>query len=115
MKAQASARVDVPTALFFFAERTKKSDTCASFCANAWLCACQAIDRDLERASAVKKMNAWICAPPTTDHDPASVTPDKKRKYVRTYGLFELASPVTFSLIFITYEMVFELFNDLRL
>ena len=58
---------------FSFAVRTKESNTCASFCANAWLCACQATDRDLERVSAVKKMNAWICALLTTNRDPASV------------------------------------------
>ena len=52
------------------------------FCANG--CACQATDRDLERVSAVKKMNAWTCALLTTDRDPASVTPDKKKKSVIT-------------------------------
>ena len=57
---------------------------CASFCAYAWLCACHATDRDLERVSAVKKMKAWMCAPPTTDRDPASVIPDRKRKSVTT-------------------------------
>ena len=56
VKTQASARVDVPRAPFSFAVRTKESNTCASFCATA-----------------------WIRAPPTTDHDPASVIPDKKR------------------------------------
>ena len=35
---------------------------------NAWICACQTTDRDLE----TKKVNAWICAPPTSDHDPAN-------------------------------------------
>ena len=97
VKTQASAQ------LLFFAVRTVESNTCASFCANAWTCACQATDRDLERVSAVKKMkawtcacqatdrdlessstmktvNAWICALLTTDHDPASVIPDKKEK-----------------------------------
>ena len=54
------------------------------FCANAWLCASQATDRDLERGNAVKKVNAWICALLTTDRDPASVIPDMKRKSVTT-------------------------------
>ena len=49
MKAQAPAQVDVPTALFSFAVPAKESNTFASFCANVWLCACQATDRDLER------------------------------------------------------------------
>ena len=35
---------------------------------NAWICACQTTDRDLE----TKKVKAWICAPPTSDHDPAN-------------------------------------------
>ena len=35
---------------------------------NAWICACQTTDRDLE----TKKVNAWKCAPPTTDHDPSN-------------------------------------------
>ena len=87
--------------------RTKESNTCASFCANTWLCACQATNCDLERVSAVKKMNAWICALLTTDrdldssntfkrvnvwicallttdHDPANVITDKKREPVST-------------------------------
>ena len=104
-QAQASARVDVPTAPFSFAVRNKESNTCASFCADAWMRACQATDRKLERVSAVKKVNAWtcallttdrdlecsstmkkvnawICAPPSTDHDPASVIPDMKRNSV---------------------------------
>ena len=78
------------------------------FCAIAWLCACQATDRDLERVSAVKKMNAWICALLMTDRDldssdtmrrvnawtcafltidqdPASVIPDKKRKSLHCF------------------------------
>ena len=68
----------------FFSVRTKESNTSASFCANAWICSCQATDRDHERVSAVKKMNAWICALPTTDRDPASVIPEKKRKSLTT-------------------------------
>ena len=39
---------------------------------NAWICACQTTDRDLESVSAMKKVNAWICAHRTTDHDPAN-------------------------------------------
>ena len=31
------------------------------------------------------KMNAGICVPQTTDHDPVSVIPGKKRKYVTTF------------------------------
>ena len=49
MKAQASARVGVPTASFSFAVRAKESNTSASVCANVWTRACQATDRDLER------------------------------------------------------------------
>ena len=86
---------------------------CASFRATAWICACQATDRDLERVSVVK-INAWLCAPLTTDrdlessstmkrvnactypllttdHDPASATPDRRRILVTTvifYGPF---------------------------
>ena len=105
MKAQASARVDVPTAPFSFAVRTMESTTCMQVCANAWPCACQATDRDLESkrreenecldicaclvtdrdlesSSTMKKMNAWICAPPTTDRDPASAIPDEKTELV---------------------------------
>ena len=33
---------------------------------NAWICACQATDRDLE---SVFNVNAWICAQSTTDRD----------------------------------------------
>ena len=36
---------------------------------NAWICAWQTTDRDIE----TKKVNAWICTPPTTDRDPANV------------------------------------------
>ena len=84
VKAQASARVDVPTAPFSFAVLIKESNACTSFCANAWTCACQATDRDPGRVSAVKKMNAWTCALLTTDRDPASVIPGKKSKSVTT-------------------------------
>ena len=68
----------MPTAPFLL----KESNTCASFCANAWICACQATDRGLERVSAVKKMSARICILLTTDHDPASIIPHKKGKSV---------------------------------
>ena len=73
---------------------------CESFCASAWLCACQAPDHDLESSSTRKKMSALICAPPTTDHDHASVIPDKKKNSVITVFLqyllfFEETSPVT--------------------
>ena len=80
---------------FFFAVRAKESNTCSSFCANAWLCASQATDRDLERVSAVKKVNAWICALLTTDRDPASVVPDNKRKAVTIVCFFY--GPVVFN------------------
>ena len=142
VKAQASARVDVPTALFFSAVRTKESNTCASFCANAWLCACQATDRDLERVSAVKIMNAWmcallttdcdldsssatkkvsawICALLTTDHDLASIIPDKKRKpcnlrvFMRTLCFFfGINKSRNFFCFFLLTEIVFELIDD---
>ena len=84
VKAQATARVDVPTAPFSFAVRVKESKTSASFCANAWVCACQTTDHDLESSNTMKKVNAWICAAPTTDHDPTSVIHDKKRKSATT-------------------------------
>ena len=116
---------------FFFTVRTKESNTCPSFCANAWICACQATDRDIESqrhekvsawkstrqatdrdiesSSTMKKVNAWICALLTTDHDPASVIPENKRKsvmFVILCGHFfwELRSPVTFfcKLFFLT-------------
>ena len=35
------------------------------FVANAWMCACQATDRDLESVS----VNAWICTCQATDRD----------------------------------------------
>ena len=56
-QAQASARVDVPTARVF-PVWTKESNTCASFVANAWICAQSTTDRDLESFN----VNAWICA-----------------------------------------------------
>ena len=62
-----------------------------SFCANAWLCARRATDRDLESVSATKKVNAWLNAPRITDGDPASVIVDKIwnicnfRNFMRTY------------------------------
>ena len=67
-QAQASARVDVPTARVFPAW-TKESNMSASFCVNAWICAPQATDRDSEGFRA----NAWICACQATDRDPESV------------------------------------------
>ena len=62
-QAQASARVDVPTARVFPAW-TKESNACASFRANAWICVHQSTDRDLESFN----VNAWIRACQTTDH-----------------------------------------------
>ena len=95
---------DVLSSRQFFSARTKESNTCASFCANAWTrarresdrdpsserfetvnawtCTRQATDGDLESSSTMKKVNAWMCALLTTDHDPASVVPDMKREYV---------------------------------
>ena len=65
VKAQATARVDVPTARVF-PVWTKESNTCTSFLlANAWICAQRATDRDLESLFA----NAWICAQRATDRD----------------------------------------------
>ena len=49
------------------------------FYANAWICACQATDRDLA-SKRCEKVNAWICASLTID--PASVIPDKKGRSV---------------------------------
>ena len=40
---------------FFIAVRTKESDMCASFRATAWICACQATDRDLESSRTMKR------------------------------------------------------------
>ena len=59
-QAQASARVDVPTARMF-PVWTKESNTCAS----AWICTRRATDRDPE----IFNVNAWICAQSTTDRD----------------------------------------------
>ena len=39
------------------------------FVANAWICACQATDRDLESSSTRRRVNAWICARRATDRD----------------------------------------------
>ena len=41
----------------------------ASFCVNAWICAPQATDRDLESVFVKRKVNAWICVPSTSDRD----------------------------------------------
>ena len=51
---------------------------------NAWICASQKTDRDLDSSNTMRRVNAWICAPRTTDRDPASVIPDQKRKSVTT-------------------------------
>ena len=63
-QAQASARVDVPTARVFPAW-TMESYMSASFCVNAWICAPQATDRDPQSFN----VNAWICARRATDRD----------------------------------------------
>ena len=68
VKAQASARVDVPTARVFPAW-TMESNMSASFCVNAWICAPQATDRDPQSFN----VNAWICAQRATDRDLESV------------------------------------------
>ena len=76
---------------------------CKFFVRMLGICACQAIERDLESSSTMKKVHAWICAPPTTHHDPASVIPDKKRKSATTVFFFadllflEVTSYVLFS------------------
>ena len=57
-----------------------ESNMSASFCTNAWLCACQATDRDLESVFVRRKENAWICAPQSTDHDLAL---DKNLQYLQ--------------------------------
>ena len=64
VKAQASARVDVPTARVFPAW-TKESNACASFPANARICVHQSTDRYLESFN----VNAWICTCQATDRD----------------------------------------------
>ena len=72
MKAQASARVDVP-ACFLCVPR---SPTRVKFCVvNAWICACQTTDRDFESVFVKTKVNAWICAP--THHRTRSCTREK--------------------------------------
>ena len=90
--AQATALVDVPTALHFFGCGPKESNACASFCANAWLCARQATDRDLDSSNTMKKVNdrdldssntmkkvnASTCASPTTDHDLQVSSPTRR-------------------------------------
>ena len=58
VKAQASARLDVPTSSFF-AVRTKAFNTCVQVFVYE---------------------NAWICARPTTDRDLVSVIQDKKEE-----------------------------------
>ena len=87
MKAQASALVDVPTALFCSADQGVQY-------VRKYLCECleYVTDSDLESSSTMKKVNAWICAPPTTDHDLASVIPDKKRKSVTRVIFADLLS-----------------------
>ena len=47
VNAQASAWVHVLTSSFFFAVRTKESNTCACYCANARICARLTPDHDL--------------------------------------------------------------------
>ena len=91
---EGTARVDVFTSPFFFAVRTKESNTSANFCANAWICARLTTDRDLDSSNTTKRVNAWICALLTTDHDPASVIPDKKRKSVSP--VFFFTGPIVF-------------------
>ena len=48
----------------FFAVRTKESNTCASLCANAWICACQAgslsLPHNFAVQSAIGKMNSSL-------------------------------------------------------
>ena len=68
VNAQASARMGAPTAHHFFAVRTKESNTCASHCVNAQICARRTTHRDLE-SQRQDKVNAWICARPTGHHD----------------------------------------------
>ena len=80
MKAQASARLDVPAAPPFFALRTKESNTCVQFFhENAWICARPTTDRDLEKSQRHEKVNLWICARPTT-HDLVSIIPDNEEQ-----------------------------------
>ena len=83
VKAQASARVDVPTAPHYVAVRTKESNSCVQvFQENAWICARPTTHRDLE-SQRHEKVNAWIWARPTTHHDLESVIPDKKKERER--------------------------------
>ena len=72
-QAQASARVDVPTARVF-PVWTKESNTSASFCVNAWICAPQATDRDPQSFN----VNAWICTCQATDRGLESVFVKRK-------------------------------------
>ena len=66
VKALASARVDVPTALHFFAVRTKEPNTCSP---------------RVYKFSFYR--DAWICARQTTHRDPVSVQTRRKRKSKR--------------------------------
>ena len=60
--------------------QTTDRDLQSFFNVNAWICACQTTDRDLE----TKKVNAWTCAHPTPDHDLANAI-----------FLFKTVTPVT--------------------
>ena len=71
VKAQASARVDVPTApLFCSADGPRSPPRVYKFFVyqEFWICARPTTDRDLE-SQRHEKVDAWICARPTTHHD----------------------------------------------
>ena len=70
MKAQASARVDVPTARHCFVVRTMES--------NAYVHVF--LRRMLGCVQRHEKVNAWLCARRTIDHDLVRVIPDQKEK-----------------------------------
>ena len=78
-QAQASARVDVPTAHLFHCSADQGiQHVCTHFLhENAWNCARQTSDRGLE-SQRHEKASARICARPPADHDLASVISDKK-------------------------------------
>ena len=86
---------------------------CASFRATAWICACQATDRDLESSSTMKRANAWICALLTTDHDLASATPDGRRhtcnhcNFLRTFFFFFFFFRVNESRYFLSGQIIY--------
>ena len=61
----------------------------ASFSVNAWTCARRSTDRDLETVSASFSVNAWTCARRSTDRDLES----QRAFFVRMLGYVHLEQP----------------------